>query len=57
MVNILTKKGEKEELLASELFYLGKSYGRLGNYSNGLLISDKMIQKSLNTDAVKLIFI
>ncbi|WP_282086677.1 tetratricopeptide repeat-containing sensor histidine kinase [Aquimarina algiphila] len=50
LVNILTKKGEKEELLASELFYLGKSYGRLGNYSNGLLISDKMIQKSLSTD-------
>ncbi len=50
LVSVLTKKDEKEELSASELFYLGKSYGRLGSYSNGLLISDRMIKKSLNTD-------
>ncbi|MBJ2174838.1 histidine kinase [Aureibaculum sp. A20] len=42
VIDVLSSEDEKRELSLDELFYLTKSYGRTGQYSNGLIYAEKM---------------
>ena len=42
VIDILSAEDEKRPLSLDEYFYLTKSYGRMGQYSNGLVYAEKM---------------
>ncbi|QCX40426.1 hypothetical protein FF125_18980 [Aureibaculum algae] len=42
VIDILSSEDEKRELSLDELFYLTKAYGRMGQYSNGLVYAERM---------------
>lgn len=46
IINVLTKKGEKENLTYREYILLSRSYGRVQNFGNGYVLAEEMIQKA-----------
>ncbi|MDY7395860.1 histidine kinase [Aureibaculum sp. 2210JD6-5] len=56
IVDILSAEEEERQLSFDEYFYLTKSYGRVGKYSNGLIYANKMVELSNEAkDTAKLV--